>query len=244
MPGASLGTSASWWRARTLREVTSRSPLRTRSCAPAWPGADRRDPSVAVALVRASRLRAIAYRQSDHALGRCGVIAVRRLRSPRDPRRGDRVRYGAIVPAARLAPPHGRLQNFDRRRRRARADVCFEGWLLAAAWIGASDGAACGPRNPARATPRRPALLIAECRAPGTGSAFVLVPRQNLDPSVAELATVAIPAARRDGPAGPEGVMSSYRSTRPVRGDRSCGPIGLQLATPVTAPWPGSGPRV
>jgi hypothetical protein len=70
------------------------------------------------------------------------------------------------VPAARLAPRHGRLQNFDRRRRRAGADVC-EGWVLAAACIGASDGAACGPRNPARAIPRRPALLIAESGADG-----------------------------------------------------------------------------
>jgi hypothetical protein len=41
----------------------------------------------------------------------------------------------------------------------------FEGRVLAAAWIGASDGAACGPRNPARATLRRPALLIAVSRA-------------------------------------------------------------------------------
>jgi hypothetical protein len=97
----------------------------------------------------------------DHADRRRRTIARRRLRSPRDPRRGDRVRYGAIVPAARLTPPHGRLQNFDRRHRRTRADVWFEGWLLATAWIGASDGAACGPRNPARATLRRPALLIA-----------------------------------------------------------------------------------
>lgn len=35
-----------------------------------------------------------------------------------------------------------------------------------------------------------------------------------------------------------------YCSTRPVRGDRSCGSIGLQLAAPVMAAWPGSGPRV
>ena len=41
----------------------------------------------------------------------------------------------------------------------------FEGWVLATEWIGASDGAASGPRNPARATPRRPALLIAESEA-------------------------------------------------------------------------------
>ena len=103
--------------------------------------------------------------RSDRRVPLSRTIAGRRLRSPRDPRRGDRVRHGAIVPAARLAPPPGRLQNFDRRRRRAGADVCFEGWVLAAAWIGASDGAACGPRNPARATPRRPALLIAGSRA-------------------------------------------------------------------------------
>jgi len=51
----------------------------------------------------------------DHADRRGRTSACRRLRSPRDPRRGDRVRHGAIVPAARLAPRHGRLQNFDRR---------------------------------------------------------------------------------------------------------------------------------
>jgi len=49
--------------------------------------------------------------------------------------------------------------------------------------------------------------------------------------------------ARRDGPGVtgfvPEGVASSFRSTRPVRRDGSSGPIGLQLATPVTAPWLG-----
>ena len=61
-----------------------------------------------------------------------------------------------------LALATGRLQNCDRRRRRAGADACFVGSVLAAEWIGASDGAASGPRNPARATPRRPALLIAE----------------------------------------------------------------------------------
>ena len=37
--------------------------------------------------------------------------------------------------------------------------------MPAAERIGASDGAARGPRNSARATPRRPALLIAETRA-------------------------------------------------------------------------------
>ncbi len=42
--------------------------------------------------------------------------------------------------------------------------------------------------------------LVADCRAPGTRSAFVLVPRQNLGPSVAELATGAIPASRSDRP--------------------------------------------
>ena len=47
------------------------------------------------------------------------------------------------------------------------ADVCFERWVLAPEWIGASDGAACGPRNSAPATPRRPALLIAESEARG-----------------------------------------------------------------------------
>jgi hypothetical protein len=54
-----------------------------------------------------------------------------------------------------------RLQNCDRRRRRGGASLCFEGWVLAAAWIGASDRAACGPRNPARATPRRGPLISA-----------------------------------------------------------------------------------
>ena len=38
----------------------------------------------------------------DHADRRRRTIARRRLRSPQDPRRGDRVRHGAIVPAARL----------------------------------------------------------------------------------------------------------------------------------------------
>ena len=85
---------------------------------------------------------------------------------PRDPRRGDRVRHGAIVPVAHLAPPPERLQNFNRRRRRVGADVCREGWVVAAERIGASDEAARGPRNSARATPRRPALLIAVSRAP------------------------------------------------------------------------------
>ena len=89
--------------------------------------------------------------------------------------------------------------------------------------------------------------VLADCRAWGTGSAFVLVPRQNLDPSVAELATGAIPAAGGTRP----GVTGFVRKGHivvpfdaPGSGDRSCGPIGLQLATPVTAPWPGSDPRV
>jgi hypothetical protein len=72
---------------------------------------------------------------------------------------GDRADRGSV----RLEI--GRLQNCDRRPRRAGADACFEGWALAAEWIGASDGAASGPRNPPRATPRRPALLIADSEA-------------------------------------------------------------------------------
>ena len=63
--------------------------------------------------------------QTDHAVRRRRASARRRLRSPRDPRRGDRVRHGAIVPTARLAPPHGR-----KRERRATGhgrdpDACF-----------------------------------------------------------------------------------------------------------------------
>ena len=113
---------------------------------------------------RVADATAATYRHCDPAGQGRGTIAHRRLRSPRDPRRDDRVRHGAIVAAGRLAPPPGRLPNFDRRRRRAGADVCFEGWG-AAEWIGASDGPACDPRNSACATPRRPALLIAERRA-------------------------------------------------------------------------------
>ena len=56
--------------------------------------------------------------ETGHAGRRRRASARRRLRSPRDPRRGDRVRHGAIVPAARLAPPPGR----KRKRRTTRRD--------------------------------------------------------------------------------------------------------------------------
>ena len=53
---------------------------------------------------------ALAWKR-DRARWSRRTSARRRLRSPRDPRRGDRVRHGAIVPEARLAPAPGRLQN-------------------------------------------------------------------------------------------------------------------------------------
>ena len=71
-----------------------------------------------------ARARALAV-ESDHPATRGAVIAFVTERSCR--------RRAWLL--------HGRLQNFDRRRRRAGADVCFESWVLAAAWIGASDGA-------------------------------------------------------------------------------------------------------
>jgi len=53
--------------------------------------------------------------------------ARRRLRSPREPRRGDRVRHGAIVPAARLAPPHGRRHERANSEGRTSPDAWFLG---------------------------------------------------------------------------------------------------------------------
>ena len=47
---------------------------------------------------------------TSHTESREHTTARRRERLPRDPRRGDRVSHGAIVPAARPAPPRGRLR--------------------------------------------------------------------------------------------------------------------------------------
>ena len=104
--------------------------------------------------------------QRDHADCRRRASACRRLRSPRDPRRGDRVRHGAIVAAARLAPPPGRLPNFDRRRRRAGTDVCFEGWVQPSGSELATEPPAARATQLVRYLDARPALLIAESRAP------------------------------------------------------------------------------
>ena len=128
-------------RDRKRGEPAARCPTRAtaRRLTPASRGTARASSGQCSRPPRAARQLSAWHR--DHAGSAGRVSARRRLRSPLDPRRGHRVRRGAIVPVARLAPPHGRLQNFDRRRRRAGADVCFEGWVLAAAWIGASDGA-------------------------------------------------------------------------------------------------------
>ena len=120
MRGASLGRSASWWLARTLREVTSRSPLRTRSCAPACPGADRRDPSVAVALIPGQSAAGDCVRGVAITPARGGrATARRRERSPRPGCRDDRICDGAIVRRLHRAPPPG--------RKHARRRPC--GWL-------------------------------------------------------------------------------------------------------------------
>jgi hypothetical protein len=107
-------------------------------------------------------------RECDRAASQRPVIACRRERSPRGPRRGDRIRDGAIIRRWRLAPPPGRLQNSDRRRRRAGADVSSERWVLADESTGASDRAACSPCNPAPCDTATPALLVADSGADAT----------------------------------------------------------------------------
>ena len=100
-------------RGRAISDGTASPPGRGRRCA--------RAPTVRVgsALLPLSRLRSsgpagagrVHSWHCDHAGSAGRVSARRRLRSPRDPRRGDRVRHGAIVPAARLAPPPGRKRS-------------------------------------------------------------------------------------------------------------------------------------
>ena len=74
--------------------------------------------------------------------------------------------------------------------------------------------------------------MLADCKAPGTGPRSSSCQGKISTPQSRNRRPSRLQRPGGTGPAGPEAVTSSCRSTRPVRGGGSCGPIGLGARAP------------